>query len=53
MHSLSLTSAPVLILPNFLGKFVLDTDASADGLGAVVSQVIVGREHVKPNTYKS
>ena len=30
-----LTSAPVRVLPNFRAKFVLDTDASDDGLGAV------------------
>ncbi|KAL5477205.1 hypothetical protein EMCRGX_G023961 [Ephydatia muelleri] len=52
-----LTSAPVLVLPNFRAKFVLDTDASDDGLGAVLSQVVGGREHVvafaSRNTYKS
>ncbi|KAL5479705.1 hypothetical protein EMCRGX_G023265 [Ephydatia muelleri] len=37
-----LTTAPVLVL----AKFVLDTDASDDGLGAVLSQVVGGREHV-------
>ena len=42
-----LTSAPVLVLPNFRAKFVLDTDASDDGLGAVLSQVVGGGpEHV-------
>ena len=52
-----LTSAPVLVLPNFRAKSVLDTDASDDGLGAVLSQVVGGREHVVAyaswNTYKS
>ena len=38
-----LTSAPVLVLPNFRAKFVLDTDASDDGLGAVLSKVVGGR----------
>ena len=38
-----LTSAPVLVLPHFRATFVLDTDASDDGLGAVLSQVVGGR----------
>ena len=41
-----LTSAPFLVLPNFRAKFVLDTDASADRLRAVLSQVVGGRKHV-------
>ena len=32
----------VLVLPIFCAKFVLDTDASADRLGAVLSQVVSG-----------
>ena len=52
-----LTSAPVLFLPNCCAKFVLDIDASADGLVAVLSQVVRGKGAChcicKPNTYKS
>lgn len=35
----ALTSSPILSYPNNEGLFILDTDASNRGLGAVVSQV--------------
>ena len=41
-----LMTSPVLTLPRFNLDFILDTDASSEGLGAVLSQVIDGREHV-------
>lgn len=44
-----LTSTPMLMLayPDFAGSFILGTDTSNTGIGAVLSQVDdVGREHV-------
>ena len=41
-----LTTAPVLKFPSFDHEFILDTDASAKGLGAVLSQQINGSEQV-------
>jgi hypothetical protein len=41
-----LTAAPILAYPNKTDQFVLDTDASATGIGAVLSQVQNGEERV-------
>jgi len=43
---LSLMSAPVLIYPDPSKTFILDTDASDAGIGAVLSQEEEGCEHV-------
>ena len=40
-----LMTSPLLALPRFNLDF-LDTDASGEGLGAMISQVIDGREYV-------
>ncbi|KAI2645462.1 Retrovirus-related Pol polyprotein from transposon 17.6 [Labeo rohita] len=41
----ALTSSPVLRAPNFSCPFLLQTDASDTGLGAVLSQIQEGEEH--------
>ncbi|BFF99975.1 uncharacterized protein DMAD_00084 [Drosophila madeirensis] len=41
-----LTQAPVLACPDFAERFTLQTDASAYGLGAVLTQQISGEERV-------
>ena len=46
-----LTSPPVLAYPNFAAKFVLHTDASGEGLGAVLEQEQDGKLH--PVAYAS
>ena len=43
----ALTEAPILTFPDFKKEFILDTDASFDAIGAVLSQKDDnGREHV-------
>ena len=41
-----LTSAPILVFPDCSKLFILDTDASQDGIGAVLSQIHDGAERV-------
>ena len=41
-----LTEAPILALPNDIGSFILDTDASGESIGGVLSQVQDGAERV-------
>ena len=47
-----LVLAPVLAFPDFSRRFILDTDASKEGIGAVLSQILDdGKEH--PISYAS
>lgn len=48
-----LTTAPVLSYPSTTDKFILDTDASAYGVGAVLSQMQNGEEVVIANGSKT
>ena len=41
-----LTSTPILAYPSLEGELILDTDASKDGIGGVLSQVHDGHERV-------
>jgi len=47
-----LTSAPVLVFPNFQREFVLETDASGLGLGAVLAQE-QNSGHIAPIAFAS
>lgn len=42
----ALTTAPILAFPTTSDKFILDTDASHDAIGAVLSQIQNGKEKV-------
>ncbi|GFT17119.1 retrovirus-related Pol polyprotein from transposon 17.6 [Trichonephila clavipes] len=42
----ALTSAPILAYPEIGKQFILDTDASHESIGTVLSQEIDGQEHV-------
>ena len=46
-----LTSAPVLAYPDFSLEFIVNADASGEGSGAVLSQIVEGKEH--PIAYAS
>ena len=48
----ALCSSPILVVPNWDEKFIVETDASASGLGAVLSQ-IVGKYEKRVVAYAS
>ncbi|CAI5682637.1 unnamed protein product [Oreochromis niloticus] len=49
----ALLSCAVLAHPDFERPFILSTDASMDGLGAVLSQVPAGEERARPIAFAS
>ena len=48
-----LTTAPILSYPRHDLAFILDTDASDSGIGAVLSQSVYGEEKVIAYTARS
>ena len=51
---MQLTTTPILAFPDFNQEFVLDVDASGEGLGAILSQSIDGCECIcKQNPLES
>ncbi|KAK0148851.1 Transposon Tf2-6 polyprotein [Merluccius polli] len=49
----ALLNSVVLSHPDFDRPFILSTDASLDGLGAVLSQVLAGEERARPIAFAS
>ena len=49
----ALTTAPLLAYPRETGKYIIDTDASLVGIGAVLSQIQEGEERVIAYASKS
>ena len=48
-----ITAAPILAFPDYSRPFLLNTDASQEGIGAVLSQEIDGEERVKAYASKA